>query len=1237
MGTTTKEPQQPANTTPGPVGGGSTPPPPPAESPQGAPLATSAAKKIKRAFSMPRNPFRWSRKFKTSSGAAASLSGSGSGPENAERRGSHTAISSCVGGGRGRSGSIVSLSSYEAPPTTTPALVTTPPSQDSNNNKRARVLRRSSFRKFLNRITQHLTTVNYVAADNSYSDRRLAFIEIVPFYTGCWRRKEANKPSSSNSGGAGSIERVPPIGGYQWPADQTPGVMGLKNHGNTCFMNAVLQCLSHTDILAEYFVLDQYKADLKRRNKINSRKFGTKGELTEQLANVLKALWTCKNESDHSTSFKAVVDRYGTQFRSSTQHDAQEFLFWLLDKVHEDLNTASKRRYKSLKNSYGRSDEVIAAETLANHIRCNNSFVQAVFQAQFRSSLTCPRCEKQSNTFDPFHCISVQLPQLTQLTIFVTVVYMKKLPRQVKMGLRVPAGSPIVALREQLQTDTGIEGSCMVLVDLNAEGFTRVFFDSQPVETVASNENIYCIEVPEATPVPKVVGSADSAASAATAPASAPAPASASTPPQADLLLLVANVYRAKDGKDVARFGAPFSMKAPRDCSYQELQKRMLREMTLLLKPEVFSYATPPSEMFRIRLQDPSADPDTYLEQVEHPLLTEMIDLALSVLSAEAGPQHIKLLLEWSSPEEYFLASKEPDDVVEHESVARLSASKSGVTAALTLEQCLEHYTKAETLSAEDAWRCPHCQQYLPVVKTLGLWSLPDILVVHFKRFRQHQSKGPQAAKLTTMVKFPLTAFDMSPHLARGVHESASSSTGLGLGLGSANPWKRAKTGESRSSTLNSRTESKDTRYDLYAVCYHQGDTLETGHYTAACKNPYDRQWYKFDDQRVSKVPEDAIEEDIINNEAYMLFYQRRSVDAGECSGSSSNSGDHWVSRLAPASSSSSASSTSGREKETVKLEDTTKVAEKAVAQSKPVDIPNICNEKMEVTDAPEDVMAMEKSPPHELLGAEELAYADADVDVDGSGISEESNGCLPVPASTTIADEDRQPLAEDSTLIFAMDENCTELEEGDQKDKEKCPQQAEATEMTVVPEEGIAPAETAKTNGHTSSSSSSLESSGSSRSSPRSLSTSITAASTLHRKFNGHMTAAASLFNGTPQLSGSQLSRHVQLHNHNWNGSRSSVSAEESAAHQQQQHAAAAASLSLRHSFSTSSNYTETLSSLLRNSANTCSKDTLLFIDQQNHHASDLMEDDDDSYMGRSLWISPLTPHKLITVSPKN
>lgn len=185
-----------------------------------------------------------------------------------------------------------------------------------------KVFRRPSWRKFINKMVQHMSNV------------------------GTQNHKTSHRDDLGSS--AGDI-RVPPPRPAHIPPDKVPGVIGLRNHGNTCFMNAVLQCLSHTDILAEYFVLDQYKIDLSRRNKLNSKKYGTKGEITEQLALLLKAIWSCQYDPEMSTAFKSVVDKYGSQYRGNLQHDAQEFLLWLLDKVHEDLNQATKKKYKIIK------------------------------------------------------------------------------------------------------------------------------------------------------------------------------------------------------------------------------------------------------------------------------------------------------------------------------------------------------------------------------------------------------------------------------------------------------------------------------------------------------------------------------------------------------------------------------------------------------------------------------------------------------------------------------------------------------------------------------------------------------------------------------------------------------------------------------------------------------------------------------------------------------------------------
>jgi len=70
----------------------------------------------------------------------------------------------------------------------------------------------------------------------------------------------------------------------------------------------------------------------------------------------------------------------------------------------------------------GRPDDVVAAEALANHTRCNNSFIYTLFQALYRSSLTCPSCHHHSNTFDPFLSLSLPIPHHDCHVVNVVVV-----------------------------------------------------------------------------------------------------------------------------------------------------------------------------------------------------------------------------------------------------------------------------------------------------------------------------------------------------------------------------------------------------------------------------------------------------------------------------------------------------------------------------------------------------------------------------------------------------------------------------------------------------------------------------------------------------------------------------------------------------------------------------------------------------------------------------------------------
>ncbi|XP_057701493.1 ubiquitin carboxyl-terminal hydrolase 4 isoform X2 [Corythoichthys intestinalis] len=694
-----------------------------------------------------------------------------------------------------------------------------------------------------------------------------------------------NSATSGSRQGLGGYNSYSSSYNYRESQSQ-PGLCGLSNLGNTCFMNSALQCLSNTSPLTEYFLNDQYEYEINRGNPL-----GMRGEIAEAYADLVKQMWLSRSSSVAPRTFKTQVGRFAPQFSGYQQQDSQELLAFLLDGLHEDLNRVKKKPYLAQRDAEGRPDEIVATEAWTNHRLRNDSIIVDIFHGLFKSTLVCPECSKVSVTFDPFCYLTLPLPMKIDRSMEVILVRADPQSRPTQYRVVVHKVGNVMDLCCALSRLCGIPPENMVVADVYNCRFHKIYRKDDTLSQIMDKDEIYVYEVQEedgeTMNLPVYFRERHSKQAASSASTMLFGQPLLITVPRQNL---IADVLYEKILQRIGRYvkhpqsggtesrasaSATFaSCSQVPECSTSSSPNAILGGCSSPLsegatcsasssncsnrsetcaetngvydgEDEAMDHQVSPdsqngqSEEETSDLENGTREGEAKAGSLSSKLFTFSVVNSYGTANISPLPcdgnilklnPHSTVAIDWDTDSKKMCYDKQEAEAREkHESMLQPPKKKASVA----LRECIELFTTMETLGAHDPWYCPTCKKHQQATKKFDLWSLPRILVVHLKRFSYNRCLRD---KLDTVVDFPIKDLDMSEFL--------------------------------------SDPKAGPHTYDLVAVSNHYGG-MGGGHYTAYGKNKVDGKWYYFDDSSVSPSSEDQI----VTKAAYVLFYQRREED----------------------------------------------------------------------------------------------------------------------------------------------------------------------------------------------------------------------------------------------------------------------------------------------------------------------------------------------------------------------
>lgn len=247
----------------------------------------------------------------------------------------------------------------------------------------------------------------------------------------------------------------------------------MQNLGNTCYMNSSLQCLSNTYELTR-FMLDQrfeFMIDKKEKNPL-----GTEGRLVMAYAKLINEMWNMDSSVVRPDLFKRILGEYAQQFQGYGQHDSHECINTVLDLMGEDLYRKGKKPYIEQTEIEGQDEEEAAAEAWNKHLLRNESVITDLFHGQFKSTVSCSKCDRVSITFDPMMTMMLPIPaQKQSFKLFY-------IPYDIKDGyvnysgeVQMRSTDTITTFREEVEKHFDLPKGSYIITHVSNNEFTRFF------------------------------------------------------------------------------------------------------------------------------------------------------------------------------------------------------------------------------------------------------------------------------------------------------------------------------------------------------------------------------------------------------------------------------------------------------------------------------------------------------------------------------------------------------------------------------------------------------------------------------------------------------------------------------------------------------------------------------------------------------------------------------------------